>query len=298
MKNPFRTLKRIIAQYFETEYWYRFRKYYSFWYDKDERKYEITKNKARDVITSTWNGENDILSIMLLKIEHMFYNLKRYGNQLGFYIDSYHFLEKEATEQDKILFINQIFNKKPIEKNKEFWIGNEEKDNVTIHYYLVIEKNKTDYTIKVISRQKGNLDKYILGFETKNLKNIELQKIQKSLDDCNISINILDSLFIGEQTFVIDDMKTYTRLSPYMKSVARGLRRQLTDLLQLRRMIKKLNNMTDIDDKYYSMWSEEKDKELRSKKVVEARKLFEKDRKELYLKIANFMIDKGETWWD
>jgi hypothetical protein len=63
-------------------------------------------------------------------------------------------------------------------------------------------------------------------------------------------------------------------------------------------MIKKLNNMTDIDDKYYSTWSEEKNEELRSKKVVEARKLFEKDRKELYLKIANFMIDKGETWWD
>jgi len=298
MKNPFRTLKRIIAQYFETEYWYRFRKYYSFWYDKDERKYEITKNKARDVITSTWNGENDILSIMLLKIEHMFYNLKRYGNQLDFYIDSYHFFEKEATEQDRTLFIKQIFNK-TMKANKEFWIGNEEKDNITIHYYLVIEKNKTeDYTVKVISRQKGILYKCISSFETKNLENIELQKIQKNLNDSNIDINILDNLFIGEQTFVIDDMKIYTQLSPYMKSVARGLRRQLTDLLQLRRMIKKLNNMNDIDDKYYSMWSEEKDTELRSKKVVEARKLFEKDRKELYLKIANFMIDKGETWWD
>ena len=76
-KNIFKEIKRIISQFIETEYWYRFRKFPGFWYDDEENIYSPLKETipARNWLTCTWDGENDILNIMQLKIEHMFWNL-------------------------------------------------------------------------------------------------------------------------------------------------------------------------------------------------------------------------------
>ena len=72
----FRKIKRVISQFIETEYWYRFRQLPSFWYDDKQNIYSPLNEKipARDWLTRTWDGENDILDIMRLKIEHMFWN--------------------------------------------------------------------------------------------------------------------------------------------------------------------------------------------------------------------------------
>ena len=89
-ENIFKEIKRIISQFIETEYWYRFRRLPSYWYDDEENIYSPLKEKipARDWLTRTWDGENDILDIMRLKIEHMFWNLKKHGAQAYFYLDS------------------------------------------------------------------------------------------------------------------------------------------------------------------------------------------------------------------
>ena len=89
-ENIFKEIKRIISQFIETEYWYRFRRLPSYWYDDEENIYSPLKEKipARDWLTRTWGGENDILDIMRLKIEHMFWNLKKHGAQAYFYLDS------------------------------------------------------------------------------------------------------------------------------------------------------------------------------------------------------------------
>ena len=78
---PFRELKRVIAQFFETEYWYRFRKTPHYYLNDETQKYEpsIYDKRARDTLTCTWNGDSDILQMALLKTEHMFHNLKKHS---------------------------------------------------------------------------------------------------------------------------------------------------------------------------------------------------------------------------
>ena len=374
-ENFFHKIKRHVSQFFETEYWYRFRKILSFWFDDEKNKFveSTDRTRARDIITSTWNGENDILGIMRLKIEHMFWNLKNHAWQSYFYIDSGYFFEEGATDEDRNLFVRQIieeYEKNPkkykyawnfdhkesysnlnCEKTSKkyskktpycsytnrWWIGNEETDDKTIsesgliHYYLFhdcgfdgwghtttwgIEK---EYDVQIPPEQIPEKKKqYYVDFNEDDLGHREapqyktkktegvtyfpscygFKDIQKILDEKGIKIDVLKGFLTGAQTMDVSDMKIYTQLSPYMKSVARGNRRVLTDLLHLRHLIKKLNNLSDTDDVYYNMWKDEKDEEEQSKKVIEARKCFDEDRKKLYQEICDFMVKNGETWWD
>lgn len=370
-KNIFRELKRIISQYFETEYWYRFRQIPYYWYDDESGKYQKSKDRtrARDIITSTWNGENDIYGIMRLKLEHMYYNLKHYAWQANFYIDAFRFFEKEATDSDRSLFCRQIIdtreaNPSEYEYSSEFdhfeqwtdgdttspkktkkcaykdyendwWIGNEETDDPEvsesglIHYYLYHSEYFDGWGWTTTWGVKRSFDKqippetipkknklYYVDF-SKDLEDREapqyrhkkeeslfyfpscytFENIQKELDKRGIKINVVEGLLTGAQTMDVSDMKVFSQLSPYMKSCARGKRRVLTDLLALRHMVKKLDNMSDMDDKYYCMWKDLKGDEA-SKKLIEAGELFNQDRKELLHKIADFIADNGGGWWD
>ena len=113
-ENIFRKIKRIISQFIETEYWYRFRKLPSFWYNDEKNIYSPLKEKilARDWLTRTWDGENDILDIMRLKIEHMFWNLKKYGCHAYFYLDACNLeteYRKNIPEADLQWAIENIF---------------------------------------------------------------------------------------------------------------------------------------------------------------------------------------------
>ncbi len=115
-ENIFKKIKRTISQFIETEYWYRFRKLPSYWYDDEQNIYSPLKEKipARDWLTRTWDGENDILDIMRLKIEHIFWNLKKHGNQAYFYLNSCDLESKyreNIPETDKQWAIDQIFDK-------------------------------------------------------------------------------------------------------------------------------------------------------------------------------------------
>lgn len=79
--NIFRELKRIISQWVETEYWYRFRK----------RHGEHDRNVS--ILNDTWNGHNTLLQWQILKVEHMYHNLHKYGCEAMRYVDSPDFLD-------------------------------------------------------------------------------------------------------------------------------------------------------------------------------------------------------------
>jgi hypothetical protein len=370
--NIFREIKRIISQFFETEYWYRFRKVSHFWYDDEDNKFVSSPSRANESLNCTWDGEGDILNMMRLKIEHMFFNLKKYSMHKDFYIDSYKFFDKEATDNDRTLFMNQIikegeehpkdfkysseFNhtenwtnelrckisdkktKECCHKNytNEWWIGNEYvdksiSDSGLAHYYLYHSHcfgSTGDTDIwgirRVYDKQipfeniPEKLKTYYVDFDAPDLgheecpmyknKKIEFiaeipscfnfNDIQKIFDKENIKIEAFKNFIIGAQVMDISDMKVYVQLSPYMKSAARGNRQTLKELLELRRYIKKLININDTDDKYFLMWKDVEDEDERSKKLAEAEELYNNDRKELYLKIANLMAEKGNCWWD
>ena len=372
---PFRELKRIITQFVETEYWYRFRKTPHYYLNDETQKYEPSKydKRARDTLTCTWNGDSDILQMALLKTEHMFHNLKKHSYQKYFYVDSCRFFEEGATDSDRGIFARQVlddceknpeqykycwnFYRKDFYSDKElretvtkkdrkhkkyvgfensWWIGNEKvdksiSDSGSLHYYLYhhdefdgcgwsstwgikrtydeqippseIPENKKRYYL--------NLDDPGLGHEeapqyrTKKEESITYfpscytwTNIQKIIDDKGIKIKALEGFLSGAQTMDIDDMKVYTKLSPYIKSKARGLRRNLVELLHFRHMLKKLINMSDTDDKYFNMWDSVKDPEEKSKKLEESIALYQQDRKNLYHEIAEYMAENGDSWWD
>ena len=372
---PFRELKRVIFQFFETEYWYRFRKTPHYYLNDETQKYEpsIYDKRARDTLTCTWNGDSDILQMALLKTEHMFYNLKKHSFHQYFYVDSFRFFEDGATDSDRALFARQVldnyekspkkyeycwnFNRKEFFSDRKlsktvskktrkynkyvgfensWWIGNEEvdksiSDSELVHYYLYHHDMfdgwgwQTTWGIKrtfdeqippseIPEKKKQyylNLDEPDLGHEeapqyrVKKTEDVTYfpscytwKDIQKIVDDKGIKIEVLKSFLTGAQTMLVDDMKVYAKLSPYIKSKARGLRRNLVELLHFRHMLKKLINMNDTDDKYFNMWAEVEDPDEKSKKLEESIALYRQDRKNLYHEIAEYMAENGECWWD
>jgi hypothetical protein len=90
----------------------------------------------------------------------------------------------------------------------------------------------------------------------------------------------------------------YKELSDALKSHVRGNRRTLTQLLHLRHLVKRLYCLEDTDDKYVNMWKDIQDEDLQHEKLIEAEKLYESDRRKLYLEIAEFMAEHGRGWWD
>ena len=113
MITVFRELGRIISQFFETEYFYRFR--------------FINKNtRALSYLNSTWEGTTDIFRIMLVKVEHMFYNIKNHNDIAPMYIEPEYFtFSQNLKEQDKQFYIDYIkryyFGSTPLCKNADFF---------------------------------------------------------------------------------------------------------------------------------------------------------------------------------
>ena len=390
-ENIFKEIKRIISQFIETEYWYRFRRLPSYWYDDEENIYSPLKEKipARDWLTRTWDGENDILNIMRLKIEHMFWNLKKHGVQAYFYLDSGNLesqYREHVPESDKQWAVEQIFNTyfsgikpKYLGWNHSFfeechdtriwksqlWIGNtytqeyDREDSASVindfehhsdsgfcHYYMVCQGTSSLKDNKIISRsfyiahetdiqippneipkkQKlYNFDKedFLKGIHkeapqyrkkdfTKDFELSadfgtspfsDLHKLQDTINQNKIPIpNIIDEIISGEQSFYIS-MPDYRKLSPETRKLVRGNRRTLTQLLHLRHLIKNIQKIDHMNNKYRNIFLDnEKLNEMSHEEKIlaykKAEQLYKEDRKTAYGKLADFMAEHGDCWWD
>lgn len=294
--NIFRTIKRHISQFIETEYWYRFRKLSFFWFDDETNKYVERKDRAREMTTITWDGDKDILGMMLLKIDHMFYNLKHYAAQADFYFDSYNILE-HGTLDDKIWAFHEIL------KEYEWNSSKKNKDWQHSQYNYVLDDGTHENRFVYDYDADGNPLYYIRRWNTDRTveylyghKN-HLNALNKGLDVQNkICLGIIEGVIRYVYSVNIP-VTEYHKLSSGLKPYARGNRRTLTDLLHLRHMIKKLYTMEDTDDKYFNMWSKAKE-DKQHELLIEAEKLYDQDRLDLYRKIADHMASRGRGWWD
>ena len=290
---PFRELKRIISQFIETEYWYRFRKIpYSYFddYGSDATfKYIWKHNRARDILTCTWDGEGDIMQMMLLKIEHQFHNLKHYGVQADFYFDSYNIVE-HGTREDKLWAFNKIIEENKFENVKP-------KDRrYNFHH---IEDNKISFVLDGKKELVLELDpnavepnSYFWYIAEKGKEEI------KRISNCNeIEDWVINDVISNEHTVHIK-VEEYKNLSDGLKPYARGNRRTLTQLLHLRHLIKKLYALEDTNDEYMNMWQNEENEDKRQVLLKQSMEKFMEDRKRLYHEIAEFMAEEGRGWWD
>lgn len=102
IRSPFTNIVYHIKRYFEIKYWYWWRSETPLWYDEDSGKWrEYPKYYAKDIIRSWWDAETNLLDMVMLKINHMYYKLKKDGHHSWQYLDSYVLSEKYATKSDK-----------------------------------------------------------------------------------------------------------------------------------------------------------------------------------------------------
>lgn len=146
IKSPFRSIVYRIKGYFEMKYWYWWRDTTTLWYNEDTKKWEkSSKATAKDTIRSWWGADSDLLDMMLLKIDHMYYKIKKDGNHLWQYLDAYVFNEDYATPSDREWALKKSL--------KSFLDPKLAKDD----YRVTVTKNKQSVKL---SRWIGNIEEF------------------------------------------------------------------------------------------------------------------------------------------
>lgn len=133
----------------------------------------------------------------------------------------------------------------------------------------------------------------------KNTMCLNLDRVVKTVlhrDD----INIWKKLIMDLQTIDVKPSE-YKTMPQELRSLIKGKRVLLTQMLEFRKLIKQLINM-DIDTgKYWDMFesaSKIKDGNERSEKLFSIKDLYLKDKKKLCRSIADAWAEFSDDWWD
>ena len=303
-------------------YFYCWRKIQTSWYDEEENNFKISTERSGSILKRTWNGDTGILSTMLLKIDHMIWNLMHYSYHKGLYILVCDFLEN-ATDTDKAFIFHKImtdYTSSDCESYRNFKLYRECFTDkkctkfVKKAYGKYIYKNFTNYTTLCNQHDKTYYikhDVYYNGTEYEVEQSIVFMlnsdqeillaelPINFTLEDVQNIIgcrfNVFESMLSYEQiiSLTIEDLP---KLGNLVKEKLCGNRVTINQLFKLRRLIKKVSYLDSTNDKYFNIWKDVKDNQ--EEKIKEAQALYLQDRKNLYSQIFELMNDKGECWWD
>lgn len=105
-RNPWRELKRVVSQFWETELFYRWIHEKHTWEGGDGKMHSETTYNAFK-LADTWNGDHSILNYLDMKLTHMLHNLRLYGNECDSYLDAGAIIAY-GTEKDKEKLFNDI----------------------------------------------------------------------------------------------------------------------------------------------------------------------------------------------
>ena len=155
-----RDIKRAISQFFEREYWYSFRKLPNYWLDTDGKWKEGRKRRALDVTNSTWNGDYDILEEMLLKIEHMFWNLHKHSMEKAYYFFASDILT-HGNNNDKDFFVKKILKNMVSNPGVRIWLFNAEcpkdiSEDGKLSFYLQYDKDNYAFNLVLVTQMRMN----------------------------------------------------------------------------------------------------------------------------------------------
>lgn len=328
-----KNFKRALDEIYQIFKFFILKKGYSFWYDKDEKKYLKLKYISRHLMARCWEGEEDILNVMQLKVEQMFYNLKKYGMQCNLYIDdnsyiksivdSFNIRNKNCKIKEFVLIDKKVteyfhnFDSNPYPMKRDVVFINEKLlENGIDNISLSLKKDK-EHKLKclrnTLSLRSG---KYKDGLPKKFFLSVVRIPIDKDKYVYYYSFYNQRELLPQE-----DEEDIECHLSTYKPEKLSNLRVTLCNL--------KIENFWDIVEKFcsldftvedYKYMTEDFKKYLRGlrinlKEILSLRrkirdlselssldfadiKEYDKKRKNLYMEITNLMIEKGENWWD
>lgn len=309
-RNIFKEVKRIISQWVETEYWYRWRVVYR------DGKY---KERAFENLNDTWNGHNTLLKSQILKVEHMMYNLRKYGNEVESYIDSPDFL-KYGDELDKawgyLYVVEQIRTR---DSKIPFWCGgryyisyvkDEQKWYVEDRIYVkTIPASELKHPMSSLSIDENGepvftpCDKDVYRWETVATFD-DVSDLRKFMEENDVA-NFKDNLIMYEQSIHIAP-KDYHNISEPLRSHIRGNRQKLRDLWHYRKLLKQLNEMDfSFSEPYNSKMDEivrkygnDINKRKRDAAVEALVEEYNNDRRKIMRQIEDLWIERSEYWWD
>lgn len=309
----FRTIKRVISQFFETEFWYR-------WRIVSKPNAEI-KRRAFENLNDTWNGDFSILNMVDDKVTHMLHNLRKYGNCADCYLLPSDIVSKGTKDDLKFTWKRIIED----EINSKFfkwkiWIGNidvdkSESDSGNKLFYLEKEGDFwyiVSYTEKEIpfeSIPKNKRTKTFDGFKNgeiltswakefklvnrtvlSKITNIfDYELIQTTIDNFKIPFNILNSgIFTVTCIHIEPEDKKF--ISSELYKAAQGLKPNLRSLWEFRRRIREFRDL-DIDNLYdFENYTKED--------YVAASKEFEEKRRVMAHELVDFWLEHAYDWWD
>lgn len=153
-----RDIKRTVSQLFEREYWYSFRRLPSYWLDDDGKWKEGRKHRALDVTNSTWNGDYDMLEAMLLKVDHMFWNLHKHSVEKDYYFFASDIL-KYGNESDKDFIVKKILKNIVENPGAKVWLYNAKcskdiSENGELSFYLQYDKESRAFDLVLVTQMR------------------------------------------------------------------------------------------------------------------------------------------------
>lgn len=153
-----RDIKRAVSQLFEREYWYSFRRLPSYWLDDDGKWKEGRKHRALDVTNSTWNGDYDMLEAMLLKVDHMFWNLHKHSAEKDYYFFASDIL-KYGNESDKDFIVKKILKSMAESPGAKIWLYNAEcsrdiSESGKLSFYLQYDKESRAFDLVLVTQMR------------------------------------------------------------------------------------------------------------------------------------------------
>lgn len=324
----FRELKRIISQFVECEYWFRFRSKKIVCEDYRGKKY-IRREYNALKLADTWNGDDSIFNIVDMKLSHMLYNLRKYGCESESYLDSGAIIAY-GTEQDKKIIWDSIIRQMMNFSNE----GCTYIDVFDFSEKMYGKESKKGAYFKVstipLSSQKNLL--YLEdwdGYDSSGVYSCLFEVIRDKEkihdDDCLYVKNLRslikeyeNSYFSAVDSFTYENdtekflihhaidipVELWKKLSPQLMKHIRGSRHKLHSLWNFRKMLRDYRaKCEELDDS--AEYDKEFEKASKIKNEVERYKAFDfllekhyEKKKEIMRQISDYFVEESEKWWD
>lgn len=265
MGNCLKEIKRIVADFFTTEYWYRFRK-----------NKEYGRNAA--LLSDSCGGSSTFINWQIAKIEHTYHNIRKHSIRTLCYIDSSTFLDK-CNEDDKKLIIKYL-QEEALDDKEFHWCGGKFYYTFGKDKWMIIKSERDNSFSEVFASWDD-----MVAWADKNIADEEYPFIDIVIKNA-ISIDINPS--------------DLYKFSDNIKNNLKGKRQVLHNLANYRRLLKKLDKLDfQYNEPWVSKYENYKDDScLRRKALYDLFEEFKSHRMNILTEIAQFWNEKCDQMWD